>query len=200
MAPQSGRPSSRRTKGAAAISPAGGGAGRYSLILDSLARPSAGRSASRQQAGMAARVTGMRTRSARPAARSAHASRTAGDTAVSTTTTMRAAPVSSMLGSGMIELESIAVSRPALVGSARKYSIAQVRQTSRFDLAHTLWQDRRAMSKRSRSFGAGLALILALLVPSLAVGEILLPPGFVVRAYVTGEGFETPTGSPGRGS
>ena len=55
------------------------------------------------------------------------------------------------------------------------------------------------MSKRSRSFGAGLTLILALLVPSLAVAEILLPPGFVVRAYVTGEGFETPTGSPARG-
>jgi len=55
------------------------------------------------------------------------------------------------------------------------------------------------MSNRSRSFGAGLTLALALVAPPRAPAEILLPPGFVVRVYVTGEGFETPTGSPGRG-
>jgi len=57
------------------------------------------------------------------------------------------------------------------------------------------------MSNRSRTFGAGVTLALALVLtaPSMVLAEILLPPGFVVRVYVTGEGFETPTGSPGRG-
>jgi outer membrane protein assembly factor BamB len=55
------------------------------------------------------------------------------------------------------------------------------------------------MSNRSRIFGVGLPLAVALLVPAMAVGEILLPPGFVVRVHVSGEGFETPTGSAGRG-
>jgi DNA-binding beta-propeller fold protein YncE len=55
------------------------------------------------------------------------------------------------------------------------------------------------MSTRSKRVGAGLILALALAAPSIALAEILLPPGFVVRVYVTGEGFETPSGSPGRG-
>lgn len=55
------------------------------------------------------------------------------------------------------------------------------------------------MSNRRRSFQAGLILAVALLVPVMAVAEILLPPGFVVRVHVSGEGFETPTGSAGRG-
>jgi DNA-binding beta-propeller fold protein YncE len=43
-------------------------------------------------------------------------------------------------------------------------------------------------------------LVIALsLLPSVAGADILLPPGFVLRIYVTGEGFETPTGTPGRG-
>src|SRR6266436_6471108 len=104
----------------------GGGAGRYSLIRDSLARVSVGRSASRQHAGMVARVTGMRTRSARPAARSAQASCTAGDTAVSRTTTMRGALISSGLTAReLVGPGSIAVSRSIL---AREYSIAGPRE------------------------------------------------------------------------
>ena len=35
--------------------------------------------------------------------------------------------------------------------------------------------------------------------PGFAAAEILLPPGFAIRVYVTGEGFETPTGTSGRG-
>lgn len=55
------------------------------------------------------------------------------------------------------------------------------------------------MRYRSLRFGAGLALALSLLLPSAALADILLPPGFTIRVYVTGEGFETPTGSSGRG-
>jgi len=35
--------------------------------------------------------------------------------------------------------------------------------------------------------------------PAMAAADILLAPGFALRVYVTGEGFETPTGTPGRG-
>lgn len=50
-----------------------------------------------------------------------------------------------------------------------------------------------------RSLGTYLALAAALLSPAAARAEILLSPGFVARVYVTGEGFETPTGTAGRG-
>lgn len=55
------------------------------------------------------------------------------------------------------------------------------------------------MRYRSLSLGAGLALALPLLLPPAALAEILLAPGFTLRVYVTGEGFETPAGSSGRG-
>lgn len=35
-----------------------------------------------------------------------------------------------------------------------------------------------------------IALLLVLLVPAVARGEILLPPGFTMQTYVTGEGFD----------
>ena len=35
------------------------------------------------------------------------------------------------------------------------------------------------------------SLVLVLLAPTVALGEILLPPGFTVQTYVTGEGFDT---------
>jgi DNA-binding beta-propeller fold protein YncE len=50
-----------------------------------------------------------------------------------------------------------------------------------------------------RGLGIVPALAAALLVPAAAQAEILLAPGFVARVYVTGEGFETPTGSSGPG-
>ena len=50
-----------------------------------------------------------------------------------------------------------------------------------------------------RSLGAGLALAVGLLAPSAVLADILLSPGFVARVYVTGERFETPSGTPGRG-
>lgn len=57
-----------------------------------------------------------------------------------------------------------------------------------------------ASGKQSkRGLGAGLALALALLLPASAFGDILLSPGFVARVYVTGDGFETPTGARGPG-
>src|SRR5437773_11288500 len=34
-------------------------------------------------------------------------------------------------------------------------------------------------------------LVVMLVVPTAARGEILLPPGFTVQTYVTGEGFDT---------
>ena len=55
------------------------------------------------------------------------------------------------------------------------------------------------MRSRTSSLGSGLALALSLLLPSVARTEILVPAGFAVRMYVTGEGFETPGGSTGRG-
>lgn len=55
------------------------------------------------------------------------------------------------------------------------------------------------MRHPSSRLGAGLALALCLLLAAAAHAEILLPPGFTIRVYVTGEGFETPTGSSGRG-
>ena len=55
------------------------------------------------------------------------------------------------------------------------------------------------MRSRSSSLGAVLALALPLLLGSTALADILVPAGFTVRMYVTGEGFETPSGSTGRG-
>lgn len=46
---------------------------------------------------------------------------------------------------------------------------------------------------------AVLAVASALLAPATALAEILLPPGFTVRVYVTGDGFETTSGTGGRG-
>src|SRR4030095_8022025 len=67
------------------------------------------------------------------------------------------------------------------------------------DLSVTVWQDRRRMRTRTSSLGSLLALALSLLLPSVARAEILGTAGFTVRMYVTGEGFETPSGSTGRG-
>src|SRR2546430_4586393 len=50
-----------------------------------------------------------------------------------------------------------------------------------------------------RRLGTGLALAAALLAPATALAEIQLPPGFSVKVYVTGEGFETTGGAGGRG-
>jgi len=50
-----------------------------------------------------------------------------------------------------------------------------------------------------RCFGAGLALSAALLAPSTALAEIVLPKGFTARIYVTGEGFSGSTEPSGRG-
>jgi len=74
-----------------------------------------------------------------------------------------------------------------------------VREGGRIDLSVTLWQDRRRMRSRTSSLGAVLALALPLLLSSAALADILVPAGFTVRTYVTGEGFETPSGSTGRG-
>src|SRR5206468_3896341 len=62
-----------------------------------------------------------------------------------------------------------------------------------------VWQDRRRMHSRTSNLGSIVALALSLLLPSVARAEILVPAGFTVRMYVTGEGFETPSGSTGRG-
>jgi len=50
-----------------------------------------------------------------------------------------------------------------------------------------------------RSLSVALALTTGALVPATAQAEIQLPPGFTVKAYVTGEGFETTGGAGGRG-
>jgi hypothetical protein len=50
-----------------------------------------------------------------------------------------------------------------------------------------------------RCLGLGLALLAPLAVPPAARGDILLPPGFTARVYVTGEGFGGPDGPRGRG-
>src|SRR5690348_1625343 len=44
--------------------------------------------------------------------------------------------------------------------------------------------------------GLGLALVLA---PAAALADILLPPGFTARVYVTGEGFGGDAGARSRG-
>jgi hypothetical protein len=86
------------------------------------------------------------------------------------------------------------------IGSAREYSIAYAREPAPFDLSRVLWQDRRdIMSRASRYLAAMLAVALAPLGAAPALAEIVLAPGFSVRVYVTGEGFETPSGSRGRG-
>jgi DNA-binding beta-propeller fold protein YncE len=54
-------------------------------------------------------------------------------------------------------------------------------------------------SRHLRSLGVALALTAALLAPATALAEILLPPGFTVRIYVTGDRFETTSGAGGRG-
>src|SRR5262249_33673014 len=189
MAPQSGRPSSRSKNGAADMG-AGSGAGAESLIRDSRARPSVGRSASRQQAGMLASVTGIRVRSASPAARSAQAECTARETPVSSTTMMRGELASSGAGRGGTGLESM---------GAVSFDLAGVRASiARIDLSRTHWHDRAHMLARARCIGATVALALCV-CPVFAAAEILLAPGFAIRVYVTGEGFETPTGTSGRG-
>ena len=51
-----------------------------------------------------------------------------------------------------------------------------------------------------RWLGLGLALLAPLAVPPPAArADILLPPGFTARVYVTGEGFGGPDGPRGRG-
>src|SRR2546422_11251241 len=50
-----------------------------------------------------------------------------------------------------------------------------------------------------RSLSVALALTAGALVPATAQAEIQLPPGFTVKVYVTGEGFETTGGPGGRG-
>jgi hypothetical protein len=50
-----------------------------------------------------------------------------------------------------------------------------------------------------RSLGAGLALGAAVLAPPAALADIVLPPGFTARVYVTGDGFGAADGSRGRG-
>jgi sugar lactone lactonase YvrE len=50
-----------------------------------------------------------------------------------------------------------------------------------------------------RRLTTGIAMAAALLAPAPALAEILLPPGFTVKVYVTGDGFETTGGTGGRG-
>jgi hypothetical protein len=47
--------------------------------------------------------------------------------------------------------------------------------------------------------GVGLTILSVLLEPAAARADILLPPGFTARVYVTGEGFGGGDGSRGRG-
>ena len=44
-----------------------------------------------------------------------------------------------------------------------------------------------------------LALLVLLVTPATAVAEILLPPGFTVEVYVTGDGFDTADGRAAHG-
>jgi len=55
------------------------------------------------------------------------------------------------------------------------------------------------MAHVRRRLGAGLILAAMFSLPSPATAEIILAPGFVARVYVTGSGFETPTGTSGAG-
>jgi hypothetical protein len=57
----------------------------------------------------------------------------------------------------------------------------------------------RSCARTLQSLRSVLALGAALLIPAAASAEILLSPGFVARVYVTGEGFEAPGGTSGRG-
>ncbi len=50
-----------------------------------------------------------------------------------------------------------------------------------------------------RSWGVLFAAALTLLGPVTAGAEIVLPPGFTARVYVTGDGFASSEGSRGRG-
>src|SRR5881296_816615 len=50
-----------------------------------------------------------------------------------------------------------------------------------------------------RHLTTGIVLTAALLAPATALAEILLPPGFTIKVYVTGDGFETTGGTGGRG-
>ena len=47
--------------------------------------------------------------------------------------------------------------------------------------------------------GGGLALLAVGLAATAAAADILLPPGFTARVYVTGEGFGSDDGPRGRG-
>src|SRR5260370_17747746 len=47
--------------------------------------------------------------------------------------------------------------------------------------------------------GGGLALLAVGLASTAAAADILLPPGFTARVYVTGEGFGGDDGPRGRG-
>src|SRR5262249_3567617 len=139
---------------------------------------------------MLASVTGIRVRSASPAARSAQAECTARETPVSSTPTMRGALASSGTERGTMGLESM---------GAVSLDLAGVRASiARIDLSRTLWHDRAHMLARARCIGAAVALVLCV-CPAFAAAEILLAPGFAIRVYVTGEGFETPMGTSGRG-
>src|SRR5262245_35240338 len=55
------------------------------------------------------------------------------------------------------------------------------------------------MARARRCVAMWLVLAVMLLLPSMAAAEIKLAPGFVEEVYVTGDGFETTTGTPGRG-
>src|SRR6185503_8908767 len=44
-----------------------------------------------------------------------------------------------------------------------------------------------------------LALLVLLVMPAAAAGELLLPPGFSVEVYVTGDGFDTADGRAAQG-
>ncbi len=51
----------------------------------------------------------------------------------------------------------------------------------------------------ARSLGIATVVTAILLAPASAPADIVLPPGFTARVYVTGEGFGSPEGSRGRG-
>ena len=55
------------------------------------------------------------------------------------------------------------------------------------------------MTRTRRSLGTVLILAAMLLRPAMAAAEMKLASGFTASVYVTGDGFETPTGTPGSG-
>src|SRR5690348_7200898 len=58
------------------------------------------------------------------------------------------------------------------------------------------WRRARRLVVLALGLGLGLALVLA---PAAALADILLPPGFTARVYVTGEGFGGDAGARSRG-